>query len=61
MSGSQQTGGPNLPSDDEPDLILQTDAHKPAKRVPLHEWIRRKLAWIGRLVRRQARFFLVVL
>ncbi|QHM90759.1 MlaE family ABC transporter permease [Acetobacter pasteurianus] len=62
MSGSQQTGGPNTtPSDDEPDLILQTDAHKPAKRIPVHEWIRRKLAWIGRLVRRQARFFLVVL
>ncbi|WP_230975397.1 MlaE family ABC transporter permease [Acetobacter garciniae] len=46
---------------------LMPDAHDPlvagrrARRVSVLEWGQRKLAWIGRLTRRQARFMLIML
>lgn len=45
------------------DPILEADAlpHRGRKPFVLHEWLREKLAWIGRMTRHQARFFLIML
>lgn len=46
------------------DPILEADvASHPEhqQKLALHEWARQKLAWLGRLTRRQIRFFLIML
>ncbi|AQT04279.1 MULTISPECIES: MlaE family ABC transporter permease [Acetobacter] len=60
MSGSSEPRNPG----EERDPILEADAashpqHRP--KLTLREWAREKLAWLGRLTRRQIRFFLIML
>lgn len=63
MSGTNAQHGPVDPGGDR-DPILEADvASHPEhqQKLALHEWARQKLAWLGRLTRRQIRFFLIML
>lgn len=63
MSGTNAPHNQAEPAE-ERDPVLEADAAshpQPRQSVPLHEWVREKLAWLGRLTRRQIRFFLIML